>query len=322
MAIQDLQRALQLDPYNALDPEVRGLMVHEQQAFPRPAMPFPGEATGPTPAYGMAPGTAPIVPPNELGFEAPAPSALDQLGFDTSVPWRRGAAAPTMPVKESALGPAPEESYMQRLLKALGLASETKRPARVENMPEDDVGKGALASLTNLLRRDDVEGFSAESYPDGPDRYSWGYGTKAPGPKARITIPDAEKELAQHAVGVLQDVKTILPAEVYNSLNANQIAAVGSLLYNLGADGFMYKKADMSKRDELADKYKDEPLKPQVRNGQLYVPTNAYLHLYKGDFEKFREEAFSSDKGFVYRRGEKLSGLVKRRGVEDKVWST
>lgn len=73
------------------------------------------------------------------------------------------------------------------------------------------------------------EGFSPTSYWDNK-QYSWGYGTKAPGPGASITESQARLELWKH----IENDYAYLHPLIAVSLGNNQWAALLSFSYNLG----------------------------------------------------------------------------------------
>ena len=74
-----------------------------------------------------------------------------------------------------------------------------------------------------------VEGFRAHPYWD-VSRYSWGYGTRAPGPTGTISREQAFADMQAH---LFNDYEIIKPL-IHRSLNANQWAALLSLAYNAG----------------------------------------------------------------------------------------
>lgn len=74
-----------------------------------------------------------------------------------------------------------------------------------------------------------VEGFRSTPYWD-EKRYSWGYGTAAPGPNGTITREQAYAEMLSHLMG---DYEKLL-ARITASLNAYQWAALLSFSYNVG----------------------------------------------------------------------------------------
>ncbi len=76
-----------------------------------------------------------------------------------------------------------------------------------------------------------VEGFRAHPYWD-VSRYSWGYGTKAPGQYGEISREQAFNEMVSY---LLSDY-SLLSKKISRSLNVNQWAALLSFSYNLGND--------------------------------------------------------------------------------------
>lgn len=88
-------------------------------------------------------------------------------------------------------------------------------------------GGDPFAQAVALIKK--FEGFSPHPYWD-VNRWSWGYGTKAPGQYGTITEAQAEAELIAH----LKTDYAYLDALVDRSLSANQWAAYLSFSYNLG----------------------------------------------------------------------------------------
>lgn len=76
-----------------------------------------------------------------------------------------------------------------------------------------------------------VEGFSAHPYWD-VSRYSWGYGTVAPGATGTITRDQAAEAMIAHAMG---DYARLYRA-ISLPLSVNQWVALLSFSYNLGVD--------------------------------------------------------------------------------------
>jgi len=74
-----------------------------------------------------------------------------------------------------------------------------------------------------------VEGFRSHPYWD-ERRYSWGYGTAAPGATGTITREQAFADMLSH---LMVDYEKLLP-RISVSLNAYQWAALLSFSYNLG----------------------------------------------------------------------------------------
>ena len=91
--------------------------------------------------------------------------------------------------------------------------------------------RGAGKTLENSLASfiPSVEGFSSTPYWD-VNRYSWGYGTAAPGSTGTITRDKAFSDMLSH---LMADYST-LSKEVTRSLNINQWTALLSFSYNLG----------------------------------------------------------------------------------------
>lgn len=79
------------------------------------------------------------------------------------------------------------------------------------------------------------EGFRATPYWD-VSRWSWGYGTEAPGPNGTITRARAMADAVSY---LLRDYEDLKP-RVSRNLNAHQWAALLSFSYNLGV-GNAYK---------------------------------------------------------------------------------
>jgi lysozyme len=74
-----------------------------------------------------------------------------------------------------------------------------------------------------------VEGFESTPYWD-VSRYSWGYGTAAPGPTGTITREQAFTDMVAY---LLADYST-LKKRITRTLTVNQWAALLSFSYNLG----------------------------------------------------------------------------------------
>lgn len=74
-----------------------------------------------------------------------------------------------------------------------------------------------------------MEGFRSHPYWD-VDRYSWGYGTAAPGAEGTITRQEAFAEMSAYWMG---DLVKLWP-RIYIPLTTNQWAALLSFSYNLG----------------------------------------------------------------------------------------
>jgi GH24 family phage-related lysozyme (muramidase) len=74
-----------------------------------------------------------------------------------------------------------------------------------------------------------VEGFRASPYWD-VSRYSWGYGTAAPGPSGSISRPQAFTEMLVH---LMNDYDVLRP-QVQRPLSTNQWTAYLSFSYSVG----------------------------------------------------------------------------------------
>lgn len=92
-------------------------------------------------------------------------------------------------------------------------------------------GGQVVDSLVNTLQNfiPGVEGFSSKPYWD-ISRWSWGYGTQAPGPSGTITRTQAFEDMLSH---LMDDYNTLNP-KITRSLNVNQWTALLSFSYNLG----------------------------------------------------------------------------------------
>lgn len=95
-------------------------------------------------------------------------------------------------------------------------------------------GSVTTASATSLLNVADqlvtqFEGFRSQAYWD-VSRWSWGYGTQAPGPGATITESDAFEDMQ----AVNDNNYLYLSGLITRPLNANQWGALLSFGYNEG----------------------------------------------------------------------------------------
>lgn len=90
------------------------------------------------------------------------------------------------------------------------------------------VGRSSYQVITDWLIPE-FEGFRATPYWD-VSRYSWGYGTQAPGPTGTIT---KEQALADMRAFVNNDYNYLKPL-IDRELSGNQWAALLSFSYNLG----------------------------------------------------------------------------------------
>lgn len=94
-------------------------------------------------------------------------------------------------------------------------------------VPGSTFGQNPLMNAADLIIS--FEGFSSTPYWD-VSRYSWGYGTAAPGSTGTITEQQARAELQAH---IQNDYNYLFPLLTV-PLNANQWAALLSFSYNLG----------------------------------------------------------------------------------------
>lgn len=93
------------------------------------------------------------------------------------------------------------------------------------------MGSSFKARLINTLASfiPSVEGFRSTPYWD-VKRYSWGYGTAAPGPSGTITREQAFADMISHLLNDYQ----ILSNKITRDLTVKQWAALLSFSYNLG----------------------------------------------------------------------------------------
>lgn len=148
-----------------------------------------------------------------------------------------------------------------------------------------NIGKSVSNNGLNLIKQ--AEKFSPKPYMDTNGKLSIGYGTQ---------LPDTQEddEISESAAdGILNDHihSEVLPwihKNVKQDLNQNQMDAVASLIYNIGASRF--------------------------------AESRAYKALNEGDFDTFKREAFSRDRGFVKANGRTLAGLVGRRNNERRLF--
>lgn len=98
------------------------------------------------------------------------------------------------------------------------------------------------------------EGFSAAPYWD-VSRYSWGYGTAAPGPTGSITKEDAKKAMWSH---IQSDLNTLKPKINYPLSNSQWVALL-SFSYNLGPGNAakLVPYINSKSWDQLADYWND-----------------------------------------------------------------
>ncbi len=107
-------------------------------------------------------------------------------------------------------------------------------------------GAAAIYSVTDWLIPS-FEGFRAHPYWD-VSRYSWGYGTAAPGPDGTITKEQALADLRKHAQA---DYQYLAPM-ITRPLSANQWGAYLSFSYNEGAGNADNLVANINSGDNAA----------------------------------------------------------------------
>ena len=128
----------------------------------------------------------------------------------------------------------------------------------------------------------DWEGFRDKPFDDVGTRRI-GYGRKAK--KGETTTSDKERGWL---MGKVQDIGDWLDGVVTADLNANQKAALTSLVYNVGQGSFKKSKA----------------LKA----------------LNAGDMDEFKKQAFSKEQGWVKSKGKFVKGLHNRRQKEQALF--
>ena len=128
----------------------------------------------------------------------------------------------------------------------------------------------------------DWEGFRDKPFDDVGTRRI-GYGRKAK--KGETTTADKERGWL---MGKVQDIGDWLDSVVTADLNANQKAALTSLVYNVGQGSFKKSKA----------------LKA----------------LNAGDMDEFKKQAFSKEQGWVKSKGKFVKGLHNRRQKEQALF--
>jgi GH24 family phage-related lysozyme (muramidase) len=92
-----------------------------------------------------------------------------------------------------------------------------------------------ICRIVQDLKRD--EGFSSRPYWD-KDQWTWGYGTKAPGPDGTITKAEAEIELLKYLNQTVKEYD-ILFGNVPQHINEVRQEALIQMLYNLGMSKMM-----------------------------------------------------------------------------------
>jgi lysozyme len=89
------------------------------------------------------------------------------------------------------------------------------------------------AMLIRQLMKD--EGFAHKSFWDNK-QWTWGFGSKAPGPNAVISKEDAVVELVRHMEIAIRGYEGLY-GEINVEINPVRQAALANMVYNLGARG-------------------------------------------------------------------------------------
>tara|TARA_R110000787_G_scaffold92383_1_gene194238 strand:+ start:433 stop:1215 length:783 start_codon:yes stop_codon:yes gene_type:complete len=114
-------------------------------------------------------------------------------------------------------------------------------------IPLDDPDLSMQGNIANIVKN--FEGFKAEAYWD-TDHWSIGHGTRASGKNATITLEQANielsKELSKSRAAVISH------QEKYNyDWSDNQVDALSSFVFNLGAGGLNQLTDDGTRGDEI-----------------------------------------------------------------------
>ena len=155
-------------------------------------------------------------------------------------------------------------------------------PRRLERPVREGRVAPVSYSQVALDKIADWEGFRDKPFDDVGTRRI-GYGRKAK--KGETTSSDKERGWLMTKV---QDIGDWLDGVVTADLNANQKAALTSLVYNVGQGSFKKSKA----------------LKA----------------LNAGDMDEFRKQAFSKEQGWVKSKGKFIEGLHNRRKKEQALF--
>lgn len=100
------------------------------------------------------------------------------------------------------------------------------------------------------------EGFSPVSYWDR-EQWTWGFGTKAPGPNAYITWEDAKRDLDDRTEQAIREFETIFH-DCRENINDVRAEALCNMLYNLGEPhflGFRKMRAAIRRNDWMEAAY-------------------------------------------------------------------
>jgi len=155
-------------------------------------------------------------------------------------------------------------------------------PRRLERPVREGRVAPVSYSQVALDKIADWEGFRDKPFDDVGTRRI-GYGREAE--KGETTTSDKERGWL---MGKVQDIGDFLDGVVTADLNANQKAALTSLVYNVGRTSFKKSKA--------------------------LAALNA------GDMDEFKLQAFSKNKGWVKSKGKFIEGLYNRRKKEQALF--
>ncbi len=182
-------------------------------------------------------------------------------------------------------------SFLTKLLRVIGMDVRMPDGTIVKNVPEGTTKSELLEryrrenNLVNMVK--EFEKFRAKAYlPTKNDRLTIGYGfTDGVKEGDTITEEEADRRLRKELKHYRKELRKVVKVK----LKPHQEDALVSLVYNVGISAF--KKS------------------------------RALKYLNNGNVERFLEEAFSPKKGFVYQKGKKLKGLVRRRAFERKIFT-
>jgi len=172
------------------------------------------------------------------------------------------------------------------------LGSPLTRAQNVDIHQEMEDGNRGMVNKTLIDFVKKWEGFKPKAYkPLAHDKWTIGYG-RTSGVKEgdEMDEPTAFKHLVEELSIFENDVKKLINKDILSKLKPSQLAALTSLVYNVGTGAFSRSKA--------------------LKN------------LNAGDFEGFKREAFDPEIGFVKSGGKVVKGLVNRRQEEKSLFET
>lgn len=129
----------------------------------------------------------------------------------------------------------------------------------------------------------EFESFRAHPYLDG-SRYSWGYGTAAPGATGTITKEQALADMRAYLQGDYNYLSTLIS----RPLSGNQWAALLSFSYNLGAGSAANLVADINAGSDsvLEDHWKQYIYSSGSVNTNLVHRRNVEWQMWKGELSE------------------------------------